>query len=104
MTSNLRNKPATVGKDIIAINRRDTDLRFLIECKRPDRGNIIGVKPVRELLGILTDEGATKVILATTSYFSPEAKLLQERNRWILDLKDYDEIVKWIKEHLWNNG
>lgn len=93
------------GKDIIAINKRDTDLRFLIECKRPDRGNIVGVGAVRELLGVQSDERATKAILATTSYFSRDAILLQERNKWILDLKNYDSIMEWIKQYvIWNNG
>ena len=56
-------------------------MKYLIECKRPNHGNLIGVRPVRELLGVKYDEKATKAILATTTSFTPDAKLYFERNR-----------------------
>jgi restriction endonuclease Mrr len=92
------------GKDIIAIRRREVDLRFLIECKRPDPGNPVGVRPVRELLGVKVDDGATKAILATTTYFTPDAKLFSERHRWELELKDFEAVKAWIAQYLCSRG
>jgi hypothetical protein len=84
------------GRDIIAVKREEVQVKYLIECKRPDPGGYVGVRPVRELLGVRQDEGATKAILATTAYFSKDAKLLFERHPWILELKEYDDLKRWI--------
>jgi hypothetical protein len=87
------------GRDIIAIKKEETELKYLIECKRPDPGNIIGVKPVRELFGVKQDEKATKAILATTSFFSKDAIMFFERNKWELESKDFNGIMKWIEDY-----
>ena len=92
----LTQKTRDGGRDIIAIKNTETELKYLIECKRPDPGNKIGVKPVRELLGVKQDEKATKAILATTSYFSKDALQLFERNKWELEPKDFDGLTNWI--------
>jgi len=84
------------GRDIIAVKREEVQVKYLIECKRPDPGGYVGVRPVRELLGVRQDEEATKAILATTAYFSKDAKLFFERHPWILELKEYDDLKKWI--------
>ena len=88
------------GKDIIAIKEAEINLRFLIECKRPDPGNGIGVSAVRELYGVKVDDGATKAILATTTYLSPDAKIFIEKHRWELEGKEYDGILDWISTYL----
>jgi predicted Mrr-cat superfamily restriction endonuclease len=89
------------GKDIIAVKRIDTiDVKYLVECKRPDPGNPVAVGAVRELLGVKTDEGASKAILVTTTYFSPDAKQLFDRHRWELEPKVYDDLVVWLAEYL----
>jgi len=87
------------GRDIVAIKNAETKLKYLVECKRPEPGNLIGVKPVRELFGIKQDEKASKAILATTSYFSKEAMQLFERNIWELEPRDYDGIMRWIADY-----
>jgi len=88
------------GKDIIAIKRRTVNVKFLVECKRPDPGNPIGIAPVRELYGVKVDDGASKAILATTSYFTHDAKLFSEKHRWELELRDFEAIKGWIAEYL----
>jgi HJR/Mrr/RecB family endonuclease len=85
------------GRDIIAVRRREVHTRYLIECKRPDPGTPVGIRPVRELFGVKTDERATKAILATTAYFSRDALLFFDRNRWEMEPRDYDGIVEWLK-------
>lgn len=84
------------GRDIIAVRRKEVESRYLIECKRPDPGNPVGIRPVRELFGVKNDEGATKAILATTAHFSRDALLFFERNRWELEPRDYKGIIKWL--------
>lgn len=88
------------GKDIIAIKRNEVDVRFLIECKRPDPDNPVSVSTVRELYGVKVDDGASKAILATTTYFSPDAKRFAEKHRWELELKDFEAIKGWIAKYL----
>jgi restriction endonuclease Mrr len=88
------------GKDIIAVKKREVDLKFLIECKRPDPGNPVGVSTVRELYGVKVDDGASKAILVTTTYFSPDAKLFSEKHRWELELRDFDAVKAWVGEYL----
>ena len=80
------------GKDVIAIRRKEVETRFLVECKRPDPGNPVGVSTVRELYGVKADDGASKAILATTTYLTPDAKLFIERHRWELEAREYDAI------------
>ena len=88
------------GKDIIAIRKAEVDTRFLIECKRPDPGTPVRVSAVRELFGVKTDDGASKAILATTSYFTPDAKLFFEKHRWELEPRDFDALQLWIAKYL----
>ena len=44
-----------------------------------------------------TDEQATKAVLATTARFSSDAKLLLERNSWVLEGRDYGGVVDWLE-------
>jgi len=85
------------GRDIIAIRRAEVDVKYLIECKRPDPGGYVSVNAVRELLGVKQDERATKGILATTARLSHDAKLFVERNWWELESREYDDLVAWLK-------
>jgi len=86
------------GRDIVALgyDRAGIGLKYLIECKRYGRGKKVGVQVVRSLHGVVTDEGATKGILATTAKFSKPATEHLARNRWLLEGKDYDDLVGWL--------
>lgn len=96
----LTQKTRDGGKDIIAIRRREVETKLLIECKRPEPGNSVSVSVVRELLGVKTDEGASKAILATTTYLSSDAKALVSRHRWELEAREFDAIKSWIADYL----
>ena len=67
------------GRDVIAIRRAEAQIRFLIECKRWSPNQRVGVQVVRQLFAVKADERATKAILATTSYFTKDAKELFAR-------------------------
>jgi hypothetical protein len=44
-------------------------------------------------------EGANKSVLATTSFFTPDAKEFANKvatTEWAIDLKDYDDVLSWI--------
>jgi HJR/Mrr/RecB family endonuclease len=88
------------GKDVIAIKRAEVDVRFLISCKRPDPGNPVRIGAVRELHSVKVSEGATKGIIATTTHFTRDAKLLVEQHPWELELRDFDAIKEWVVRYL----
>jgi len=85
------------GIDIIAIRDAEISTRYLIECKRLEPHNKISVEPVRQLFGVKQDLGASKAILATTVYFTPDARKFIDRHPWELEGKDYDGVVDWLK-------
>lgn len=88
------------GKDILAY--MNTDLgRFLclVEAKRHRRDRPVGIGIVKTLLGTLYDHQATSAMLVTTSRFSDDAKELQNRHKYKLSLRDYADVVEWIKKY-----
>lgn len=88
------------GKDIIAVKNIDSiNIRYLIECKRPDPGNKITVATVRELLGVKADDPASKALLVTTTDFTAPAQSLIERHKWLLEGKVYKDIVAWVNNY-----
>ncbi len=93
------------GRDIIAIGLKDQiHTKYLIECERPDPGHPIGVGFVRQLLGVVEDERAIKGLLVATTYFSSDARALEGRNEWRLELKDYEQLLDWIAQYVQLKG
>jgi hypothetical protein len=88
------------GRDVIAVRDREVRTRYLIECKRPDPGRVVGIRPVRELYGVKEDDRATKAILATTAYFSRDALLFFERHKWELEPRDFKGLMEWVHEYV----
>jgi restriction system protein len=91
------------GRDIIAI-RSDMGVKtkYLIECKKYAKTKPVTVELVRALYGVHAEEGANKSLLVTTSYFSPDARKFVSRKtntHWHLDLKDYEDVVGWLREY-----
>lgn len=101
----LTAKTKDQGRDVIAIKKIDeVAVKYLVECKRPEPGNAVGVGVVRQLFGVVEDERATKGILVATTHFSPDAKSFVLRNKWRLELKEYEQIVEWITSYLLLKG
>ncbi len=88
------------GKDIIAVRRNEVLVKYLIECKRPDSGGYVSVGAVRELYGVKTSEGATKGIMVTTAYFSPDAKMFLDKHQWELEGKEYEDLRRWLEKYV----
>ncbi len=80
------------GRDIIA-KKSDPSRRekTLIQCGISKRS--IGVGTVRALLGVVSDERATKGVFATNSKFSSAARKLAESNSRI-------ELLEWKDLHV----
>jgi HJR/Mrr/RecB family endonuclease len=86
------------GRDIIAIHKQmNVPTKYLIECKRYARTNKVSIATVQRLFGVKVAEAANKAILATTSTFTRDARHFASTHMWDLDLKDYDDIMAWIK-------
>jgi len=81
------------GKDIIAIKKEIVEVKYLIECKRPDPNNKVSIQIVKNLYATKVDEKATKGILATTAFFTKDARLFFDRHKWELEPRDYNGIM-----------
>lgn len=93
------------GRDVVAIRHSTIkDDKYLIECKHWEDKSGIGV--VRALLGVGVAEPNSGLILASTSGFTNDARLLAEREqvRWILALKDRNDIDAWAEEYARQRG
>ena len=89
------------GCDVIAVRKAEIETRNLIECKRYDpSSHNVGVRIVRELHGVVTSHRATKGIIATTSYFTRDAKQHIEQNHWQLEGHDLDGVMRWVQKYL----
>jgi len=88
------------GRDIIAIyETMAIRTKYLIECKRYAPENKVTVAMVRNLYAVRMDEVANKAILATTSSYTKDAREFASRHIWDLDLKAYDDIIKWVQAY-----
>lgn len=68
------------GRDVIAEKKHSGEKqRLLIQCKRTRRN--VDVKETRALLGVVSDEKATKGVLVSTSEFTSEARKFEKDNR-----------------------
>jgi restriction system protein len=86
------------GRDVIAISRRPgKSEKLLIECKRYSKP--VGVKIVRALLGVVSDEKVNKGVLVTTNNFTEQAKQLALRNPR-LELVGGEQFVLLMNEYL----
>lgn len=88
------------GKDILAyMNTEMGKFLTLVEAKRHNKSRPVGVSLVRTLYGTLVDHQATSGMLVTTSRFAKPAKQFQERHKYQLSLKDYQDVVSWILKY-----
>lgn len=85
------------GRDIIAINHHFASVKYLVECKRYAPTNTVGISVVQRLHGVRVAEGATKGLVVTTSRFTKQAKIFMEQQKWVLEGRDFDGLVEWLK-------
>lgn len=89
------------GKDlIIRIPDILGDFIYYVECKKYNPQRPIGVGIIRDLVGTINTDRVNGGILATTSYFTKDAKKFIVDNKWncIIKMHDYDAIRKLLKK------
>jgi hypothetical protein len=84
------------GIDVIAIKKEDNIgiHRYLIQAKRWN--NKVGIEPVERLLFKVKETNSTKGCLVTTSQFTKGAWVMANRYKYILELKDYENLKIWL--------
>lgn len=87
------------GIDIFAL-KRDGFGNFLtiVDCKRYSEKNPVGIDLVRTMYGTLNIAKASHGIIATTSRFTNDAKVLAEDYKYQISLKDHADITQWIQK------
>jgi restriction system protein len=85
------------GKDVIAERVQSGEKeRLLIQCRRTRKN--VGVGEIRSLLGVVSDEKATKGVFVCTSGFTPAARKLANENRR-LELLDHEDLQMLLNEY-----
>ena len=90
------------GYDILAV-RHDKftgNEVCLIECKRYNEKRRVGIDVIRSLMGVIQLRNATKGVVCTTAFFSPEAQRTAATNSARLVLHDYDSLRQWLRDVL----
>ena len=87
------------GVDIFAVRKDDLSggMLHVIECKRYEPTNKVGIGIVQRLLGVVDHHRATKGLVITTSSFSSDAVLFASQSKYRLGLNDYADLTKWMK-------
>ena len=88
------------GVDVIAVKKvvDGIALRTAIQCKRYKSNRRISADPIRSLAGVLDRFHAHVGVVATTSYFTDSAQKETESHLWRIGLRDFNSIVKSLKE------
>ena len=86
------------GFDVIAFTAEGAPIRskYLIECKRPDPGNKVGVAAVRALLGVRHENKASQALIVTSATFTKGATDLMQKNAYEIAGIDFDGLSKLI--------
>lgn len=88
------------GKDIYAI-RKDSiaPTLYVVEAKRYNKANKVGVEIVRGLYGVKSAERANVGVIVTTSSFTKDAIDFASPLNYELSLRDFDNLKEWLKEY-----
>jgi restriction endonuclease Mrr len=87
------------GIDLIAVRPFEPGPNFkvVIQCKRWGQSRKVSAEPLRSLAGVLDRFEAHAGVVATTGFFSEEAKEEAARYLWRISLRDYDSILTSLK-------
>lgn len=87
------------GKDIYAAKKDHLgSFLYVVECKKYAPDNPVGVGLIRQLNGVVQAEQATAGIIATTSFFTKDARDFQRRIPHQMSLKDFFGIQEWLRD------
>lgn len=85
------------GKDIYAYKKDlDGEILYAIECKKYAKDNKVGRPIIQQLYGVVESEKLTGGIIATTSYFTPDAIKYAESLKYRIFLHDIQTLNKFL--------
>jgi restriction system protein len=89
------------GRDILAaLNVSHGKILTLVECKRFKPERKVGIDILERFLWVLDrKDKASCGLIATTSYFSADARATEKEYKWRLGLKDFDGLRDWLSKY-----
>lgn len=88
------------GKDLMVAEKSNLgSFMFYVECKKFSPNRHVGINLLRELYGTVQADNATAGVFVTSSYFSKEAHNYQEKIKYQLSLKDYYDLIVWLRKY-----
>ncbi len=86
------------GFDIVAVQKNSFcgNTLHLVECKRYQPENKVGIGMVQRMLGVVEQHRATQGVIVTTSSFSRDAQVCAQSSRYRLGLNEYADLSKWL--------
>ena len=72
----------------------------IVECKRYNPNRKIGLEIVERFMWtIVGKDKASSGLIATTSFFSPDAKAVAKEHEYRLQLADFDQLKGWVGQY-----
>lgn len=89
------------GRDIFAVFKLPIgEILTIVECKRYKPDNKIGVDIIERFLYTLDrKDNASCGLIATTSFFTSEARGIEKGFPWKLKLKDFSALKEWTSQY-----
>ena len=89
------------GRDILAFCQTPVGKHlYLVECKRHQPKNPVGIAVVQRLYGVVAQERATSGLIVTTSLFSKDALAFADTVKYQIGLKDYEDLKRWLRSQM----
>jgi len=89
------------GRDILAYYQTPVGNHlYLVECKRHQLDNPVGIAVVQRLYGVISQERATYGLIVATSLFSKVALSFADKVKYQIGLKDYEAIKRWLRSQM----
>jgi len=89
------------GFDIYAYVRHAVaSFLVLVECKKWERSQHVGIEIVQRLFGIQQNLRASKSLIVTTSFFTSPAKEECRLYKGMMELKDFNDLKSWLEKYI----
>lgn len=87
------------GKDIIAVKEVENigPVMAVWQAKKLNPGNKVGIGVIRELADTCHENKASKGVIVTTTFLTKSAIERVQRDKYILNKMDRDDLMKWIR-------
>jgi Restriction endonuclease len=86
------------GADLLVVKRAPHGrILTLVDAKRYRPDNPVSVEEVREMYGTLSLRDASAGVIATTSYFTPDAREIAAKHEFRLGLQEFSDILAMLR-------